>query len=54
MNSRLFMGVLPVCYRCTTVGTPSYYRRITVAVPGAGSISVRVRGNAATHERGCC
>jgi hypothetical protein len=40
----IHMGVVPVCYRCTTLttwehyrcttlGTPSYYRQITVAVP---------------------
>jgi hypothetical protein len=29
----IHMGVVPVCYRCSTLGTPSYYRQITVAVP---------------------
>jgi hypothetical protein len=26
------MGALPLHYRCTTLGTPSYYRQITVAL----------------------
>ena len=47
---RFHMGVVPVWYRCNTVGTRLNYRQITVGVPGGAikSVNNKVQAGART------